>query len=352
MRNLLWLILTGLFVYSCALTKTGDISNDTLMTMAGDTVTADEFIYLYEKNNFNNDSIYSEKDVSSYLELFQNFKLKVRAAKDVGLDTTQAFETEYNTYKDQLIRPYLAESKENERLVQEAYGHMQWEIDAAHIMVSLKQDALPEDTLVAHNKIADILKSARSGVDFEELAFQYSEDPSAKTNKGRLGYFTAFQMVYSFEEAAFNTPVDSISGIIRSQFGYHILKVLDKRPYSGKVKVSHIMLLKGSGTEDFLRNKIFEIHNQVTGGVDWNELCQKYSEDERTKDTGGTLPLLGLRQINDQAFETVAFSLKSPGEISDPVQSQFGWHIIRLEEKIGLEPFDQLQESLKQMPRH
>jgi peptidyl-prolyl cis-trans isomerase SurA len=348
MRNLAWLLLTGLFAYSCALTKTGDTSNDTLMTVAGDTITADEFIYLYEKNNFNNDSIYSENDVNTYLELFQNFKLKVRAAKAAGIDTTQAFKSEYKTYKDQLIRPYLAESRENDRLVKEAYEHMQWEIDAAHIMVSLSQDALPEDTLVAYNKIDGILKRAMSGDDFEELAFQNSEDPSAKTNKGKLGYFTAFQMVYSFEEAAFSTPVDSISGIIRSQFGYHILKVLDKRPYSGKVKVSHIMLLKGGGSEEFLRNKIFEIHEQATGGADWNELCRKYSEDERTKDLGGTLPVLGLRQINDQAFESVAFALKEPGNISDPVQSQFGWHIIKLEEKIGLEPFDQLQESIKQ----
>jgi len=348
MRNLAWLLLTGLCAYSCTLTKNSGISNDTLMTVAGDTTTADEFIYLYEKNNFNNDSIYSEKDVNAYLELFQNFKLKVRAAKAAGIDTTQAFKNEYKTYKDQLIRPYLAESKENDRLVQEAYEHMKWEIDAAHIMVSLNKDAMPEDTLAAYNKIAGILKSARSGVDFEDLAFQYSEDPSSKTNRGRLGYFTAFQMVYSFEEAAFNTPVDSISGIIRSQFGYHILKVLDKRPYSGKVKVSHIMLLKGSGSEDFLRNKIFEIHDQAIGGADWNELCRKYSEDERTKDTGGTLPALGLRQINDQAFESAAFALQEPGEISDPVQSQFGWHIIRLEEKIGLEPFDQLQESIRQ----
>ncbi len=348
MRNLAWLLLTGLIAHSCAVTKTGGIINETLMTVAGDTITADEFIYLYEKNNFNNDSIYSEEDVNAYLELFQNFKLKVKAAKATGLDTTQAFKGEYKTYKDQLIRPFLAESKENDRLIQEAYEHMKWEIDASHIMVSLKQDALPEDTLSAYNKIAGILKSARSGVDFEELAFQYSEDPSAKTNKGRLGYFTAFQMVYPFEEAAFNTPVDSISGIIRSQFGYHILKVLDKRPYSGKVKVSHIMLLNGGGSEDVLRNKIFEIHDQATGGADWSELCRKYSEDERTRDTGGTLPILGLRQINDQAFESVAFSLSEPGDISDPVQSQFGWHIIRLEEKIGLEPFDQLQENIKQ----
>ena len=348
MRNPGLFILTCLIAFSCSITKPGGISEKTLMTLAGDTITADEFIYLYEKNNFNNDSMYSEADVDSYFELFENFKLKVKAAKAAGIDTLSSFKSEYKTYKDQLVQPLMAENKENDRLTKEAYEHMKYEIDAAHIMVSLKPDALPEDTLIAYNKIASILDSAKSGMDFEELAYQYSEDPSAKSNKGRLGYFTAFQMVYSFENAAYNTPVDSVSGIIRSQYGYHILKVLDRRPYSGKVKVSHIMLLKGSGSESFLRNKIFEIHEQAIGGADWNELCRKYSEDERTKDTGGALPFLSLRQINDPAFEAVAFNLQAPGQISDPVQSQFGWHIIRLEEKVGLESFEQLQESIKQ----
>ncbi len=348
MRKFLPILFPIILFYSCALIKTGSIHDKELLILAGDTISAGEFIYLYEKNNFNNDSIYNDQDVDDYLQLFENFKLKVKAAKEEGIDTTKAFISEYTTYKDQLVRPYLAEAKESEKLVQEAYEHMKFEIDAAHIMVALKAEALPEDTIIAYTKIAGLLKQVQSGSDFDELAVQYSEDPSAKNNKGRLGFFTAFQMVYPFEKAAYNTPVDSISDILRSPYGYHILKVLEKRPYSGKVKVSHIMLLQGSGTEDLLRSKIFQIHDQAVGGADWNELCRKYSEDERTKDSGGTLPLLGLRQINDEAFEKTAFALQDPGQISDPVKSQFGWHIIRLEERIGLQSYDELKEELKQ----
>ncbi len=335
---------------ACAVQNQSDIKKSILFSIDGDPTVADEFIYVYEKNNFNNDSLYFEKDVDEYFDLFVNFKLKVQAAKSEGMDTTQAFLDEFNTYKEQLIKPYLAETQAQEKLVKEAYERMKYEVDASHILISVDQNASPEDTLKAYEKISEVFQKAKSGEDFEELAVKYSEDPSAKSNKGRLGYFTAFQMVFAFEDAAYNTPVDSISDIIRSRFGYHIIKVHDKRPFSGKVKVSHIMITNQNGTidENTMKNKIFEIHDQVVGGANWNELCQRYSEDQRTKNNGGTLPFIGLRQINDEAFENVAFGLQTPGEISDPVRSRFGWHIIKLEEKQGLQPFEEVREELEQ----
>ena len=341
---LLWII------SGCAVLNKSNLEDSTLLTINGDPTIADEFIYVYEKNNFNNDSLYFEEDVDEYFDLFVKFKLKVEAAKSAGIDTSKAFIDEFNGYKDQLIKPYLSETKEQERLVEEAYERMKYEVDASHILISVDQNAAPEDTAKAYQTIAEVYQKAKSGEDFEGLAMEFSQDPSAKTNKGRLGYFTAFQMVFAFEEAAFNTPVDSISDIIRSRFGYHILKVHDKRQFSGKVKVSHILITNQNGTvdENTMKNKIFEIHDQLSGGADWNELCQKYSEDQRTKNNGGTLPFIGLRQINDEAFENVAFNLQTPGEISDPVRSKFGWHIIKFEERQGLQPFEELKEELEQ----
>jgi peptidyl-prolyl cis-trans isomerase SurA len=350
MKHHLLLILLLLIVSSCAIQKNSALEDAVLFKIDEEPTVADEFIYVYEKNNFNNDSLYYEEDVDKYFELFVNFKLKVEAAKAAGIDTSKAFLDEFKTYKDQLIKPYLSETKEQERLVEEAYDHMKYEIDASHILISVDENAIPEDTAAAFQKITEIFEKARAGEDFESLAVEYSEDPSAKTNKGRLGYFTAFQMVFAFEEAAYNTPIDSVSDILRSRFGYHILKVHDKRPFSGKVKVSHIMITDQNGTvdENTLKNKIFEIHDQLVGGADWDELCKKYSEDQRTRNNGGTLPFIGLRQINDEAFEGVAFNLQNPGEISDPVRSRFGWHIIKLEEKQGLQPFEELKEELEQ----
>ena len=340
----------ALMISSCAVLNQSPPDTAELFSIDGTPTIADEFIYVYEKNNFNNDSLYHAADIDAYFDLFVNFKLKVAAAKTAGIDTTQAFLDEYKTYKDQLIRPYLSETKEQERLVAEAYERMKYELDASHILISVDENAVPEDTLIAYGKMVEIYHKARSGEDFGQLAAAYSEDPSAKTNEGRLGYFTAFQMVYAFEDAAYNTPVDSISDILRSRFGYHILKVHDKRPFSGQVKVSHIMVTNQNGTldEQTMKNKVFEIYDQIVGGADWNELCKMFSDDQRTKNEGGTLPFIGLRQVNDEAFENVAFSLQNTGDISDPVRSRFGWHIIKLEEKQGLQPFEQMEEDLKQ----
>ena len=350
MKKVGYLYLIFWMISACSIIKPTDSANSTLFTINYSPTSADEFRYVYEKNNFNNDSIYTEEDIDNYFDLFLNFKLKVDEAKSQGLDTTEAFQTEYTTYKDQLIKPYLAESKEQERLLEEAYDRLKYEVDASHILISVGPDAAAADTLKAHQKMKEIYDKAVAGEDFGNLAQQYSEDPSAKSNQGRLGYFTAFQMVYAFEEAAYTTEIDSISPIIRSRFGYHILKVHDKRPMSGKVKVSHIMLRVTPNQPDTLalRDRIFEIHERAVGGEDWNDLCRSYSEDQRTKNAGGTLPLLGLRQINDEAFESVAFALETPGEISDPVRSRYGWHIIRLEEKVGLEPFEELKPTLEQ----
>ncbi len=337
-------------ISSCAVLPKSDLENSTLFSIDENLTLADEFLYIYEKNNFNNDSIYTENDVDEYFELFVNFKLKVEAARSAGMDTTKIFIDEFESYKGQLIKPYQTETIERERLVLEAYNRMKYEIDASHILVTVDPAATPEDTATAYNKILEVKEKAKTGQDFGELATKYSEDPSAKSNKGHLGYFSAFQMVYAFEDAAYKTEVDSVSDITRSRFGYHILKVHDKRRSMGKVKVSHIMIRnEGNNTDSaFVRNKIFEIHDQIMGGADWNELCVKYSDDQRTKNNGGTLPFIELKQINDTAFENVAFGLQNPGEISDPVKSKYGWHIIKLEEKKGLEPFEEIKDDLNQ----
>jgi peptidyl-prolyl cis-trans isomerase SurA len=293
-----------ILISSCTILSKSDLSKAELFSINSESVLAEEFMYVYEKNNFNNEDMYTAKDVDEYARLYVNFKLKVSEAKALGLDTTEAFIKEYASYKDQLIKPYLTEAKEQERLVEEAYDRMKHEIDASHILITVDQQAEPKDTVIAYQKIAEIYSRAKNGEDFGTLAKSYSEDPSAKMNGGRLGYFSAFQMVLPFEDAAYNTAVNSISDIIRSRFGYHILKVHDKRPYSGQVKVSHIMLRSNPNGSDSVtvRNKIFEIHDQVTGGADWNELCRKYSEDQRTKNNGGTLPFISENQEQRRYF--------------------------------------------------
>ncbi len=315
-------------------------------------VSVAEFKYVYEKNNFNNDSIYYPKDIDNYLDLYINFKLKIQEAEAEGYDTTRAFLNEYNKYKEQLIKPYLPEEQEIEKLTKEAYERMKTEVNAAHILVRLPENPSPEDTLKAYQKILEIRQKALDGTPFDQLAKQFSEDPSARLNGGHLGYFTVFQMVYPFEQAAYTTPAGQISPIVRTQFGYHIIKIYDRRPSQGTVKVAHIMVRMKPDKSDSVatRNKIFEIYDQLASGADWNMICSQFSDDLRTKNSGGELPYFGIGQI-DQEFADAAFSLDSTGQISDPFQTRYGWHIIRLIDKKPIDSFKDMKQQLESKVR-
>jgi peptidyl-prolyl cis-trans isomerase SurA len=312
------------------------------------TVTADEFIYLYKKNHQNKPDEFTKEKIQEYLDLFINFKLKVEEARSRGLDTTAAFKKEFNSYKEELRKPYLPDNRLSDSLARLTYERLKEEVEASHILVMVKADASPEDTLAAYNKIMALRKRVVEGEDFGALAMQHSDDQSAKTNKGLIGYFTALQMVYPFETAAYSTKAGEVSMPVRTRFGYHIIKVHNRRPAGGEVEVSHIMISNEGKDAMKARNLIFEIYDQLQGGVKWEELCKQYSDDPATKDSGGRLRAFGvgaLKQI--PTFEETAFSMKKEGDISDPFQTQFGWHIIRLEKKIPVQSFDEMGTTLK-----
>lgn len=320
-----------------------------VFSVAGNTITADEFIYLYKKNHQNKEQDFTKAKIDEYLSLFINFKLKVQEARHRGMDTTKSFIKEYNSYKEELRKPYLPDASLTDSLVKLTYDRMKEEIKASHILINVKPDASPEDTLKAFTKITGIRKNIMAGEDFSKAAAIYSEDPSAKTNMGNLGYFTAMQMVYPFESAAYNTKKGDVSAPVRTRFGYHIIKVFDRRPAQGEVEVSHIMIRTGEEkSSEVAKNTIFNIYDQLQAGVKWEELCKQYSEDPASKGNGGKLKPFGTGAMAGvPEFEKAAFNLKKPGEISDPVQTQYGWHIIRLEQKIALQSLDAMAPVLK-----
>lgn len=317
--------------------------------MAGEAVTAEEFIYLYKKNHTNQGVDFTPEKINEYLTLFINFKLKVKEAKMRGMDTTASFVKEYNSYRNELRKPYLPDARLTDSLVRLTYERMKEEIMAAHILITVKPDDPPDDTLKAYNRIMEIRNGILGGEDFAAAAALYSEDPSAKTNQGKLGYFTAMQMVYPFETAAYSLKIGDVSNPVRTKFGYHIIKVIDRRPARGEVEVSHIMIRTGDGKDNQkAKDTIFSLYEQLQAGVQWDDLCKQYSEDPASKDNGGRLRPFGTGAMASvPEFESVAFSLQKPGEFSDPFQTQYGWHIIRLEKKIPLPSFEALSPSLK-----
>ncbi|MCB9184040.1 MAG: peptidylprolyl isomerase [Flavobacteriales bacterium] len=320
-----------------------------LMTVDGQPVTRAEFEAIYKKNN--KDAAVTPEALDEYMQLFINYKLKVREAETLGMDTITKFRNELDGYRKQLARPYLIDRELNDALLREAFDRSQQEVRASHILVQVAPDALPEDTLAAWNKLMGLRARVLKGEDFATVAKASSDDPSAAKNGGDLGWFSALQMVYPFENAAYSTPVGEVSQPVRTRFGYHILKVAGKRPARGQVKVAHIMLRSTDQDtpekQASAEQRIKEIHKQLaSGAMTFGDAALKFSEDESTNTKGGELGQFGTGKMIEE-FEDAAFALKEPGQISEPVKTRFGWHIIKSIEVIPPPTYEQAKGELK-----
>jgi len=309
----------------------------------------DEFLRVYNKNlDLVKDE--SQKNLDTYLDLYIGYKLKVEKANKLGLQNGTAYLNELKSYRTQLSKNYLNDSKVTEELVKEAYERMKKEVRAYHILVMVDEGAAAEDTLKAYQKIVDLRNRVTGGEHFEKVAVQFSEDPSAKENTGDLGYFSAFRMVYPFENAAFNTKIGSVSKPFRTRFGYHIIKVVDIRESQAEVTVAHIMLSKSDDANLEAKNKqtIEELYKKLQQGESFDALAKQFSEDKSTAIRGGVLQRFGSGQLSSEAFEKTAFSLKNKGDLSQPLQTQFGWHILKLIEKHPLRTYSELKPELEE----
>jgi peptidyl-prolyl cis-trans isomerase SurA len=323
-------------------------TNEVVATVNGNSIKKGELIYAFKKNRPKNEKIQVDS-LEKYLEQYINFKLKVLEAEKSGIDTTKAFKEEYEGYISQVQKPYMQNPISELDLIQEAYDRMKYEINAAHILIRINNVNSQADTLQAYQKIDSVRNLALNGNSFEELAKKYSSDGSSK-NGGSLGWFSSMAMVYPFESGAYNTPVGGISKIVRSQFGYHIIKVNDKREARGKVKTSHIFLTKNGRTVENGRQLIQTVYDSIQSGGDWKQLCIKYSEDTQTKQNGGALPFAGNGELPDE-FLNGAYSIATAGTIRKPIETSYGWHIIRLDAKQGLPSFESLKDELSEKIR-
>lgn len=337
----------ALFIATTAFAQPGD--NSTLLSVGGDNVTRGEFMTIYKKNNSNPTAI-DKKSVTDYLDLFINFKLKVKEAKDLGLDTVKTFVSELRGYRKQLATPYLTDKEVNDKLLTEAYDRSKKDVRASHILIKCDAEALPKDTLAAYKKAMSLRDRINKGEDFNKLAEQFSDDPSAKENKGDLGYFTVFNMVYQFENAAYSTPKGQVSMPVRTRFGYHLVKVEDVRDAQGTIRTAHIMVKLPKDAKqadiDAAKVKIDEVYNKLKGGEKFEDLAAKYSDDKASAKKGGELPWFGTGRMVPE-FETAAFGLKADGDYSAPVLTQYGWHIIKRMEKKGVPAFDDVKTEFK-----
>lgn len=329
-------------------------TKDVLFTIDNHPYYTDEFIRVYNKNlDLVKDD--SQKDLDKYLDLFLGYKLKVEKANKLGLQNGTSYQNELKSYRNQLSKNYVNDSKVTNELVREAYDRMQQEVRASHILILVDEGASPQDTLKAYNRIIEIKRRLDAGEDFIAVAQQTSEDPSVKENNGDLGYFSAFRMVYPFENAAYKTNVGKISKPFRTRFGYHIVKVVDKRTNRGEVTVAHIMIVKpnvpDAAQQEKAKATIEDIYKKIQQGESFESLAQQFSEDKSSAPKGGVLQRFGSGQLSSEEFENVAFSLVKKDDISVPFQSQFGWHIVKLIEKHPVRSFDDMKGELEEKIR-
>ena len=355
--------LTVLFVLAINVTWLYGQEDDkrVLLTITGDPVTVSDFMHVYKKNNLNNEQN-NPNAMRDYLDLYINFRLKVKEAMDMGLDTVSSFKKELEGYRKQLAQPYFVDEEIVNKLLNEAYDRKKIDIRASHILVKVDKNALPADTLTAYQKALDIRQRIANGEDFGTVAADVSEDQSArdsqasqyrparKGNLGDLGYFTVFDMVYPFENAAYNTPVNQVSTPVRTDFGYHIIKVTDRQEALGQVQVAHIYisLAPNSNHQDSLlkKSRIDEAYQQLMNGVSFAEVVKNYSEDKQSVSTGGKLPWFGANRMVPEFIIEVR-NLKDTGDISKPFMTSFGWHIIKLLDRKKVGTFDEEKVALK-----
>lgn len=342
MRNKLFI---GVFALSALMVLNAKQKDPVLMSVNGNDVNLSEFEYLYNKNK---QQQLEKQSLDKYLEMFTIYKLKVADAKAAGVDTTKSFITEFDHYRDDLAAPYLEDKTVEDKLAREAYERMKEDVEVSHIMYYLEDQDTKSRT--KPKEFLDSLKKCiLAGQDFGELAAKYSIDRTAKENKGNIGFIGAGKLPYSFEYAAYNTPVGSLSDIVETRFGYHLIKPLSRRPSQGQVLVEHIMKLipKDASKDEANKKKaqMDSIYQLLKKGANFEELAIKESDDPGSAKKGGLLPWFGAGEMVSE-FEKKSFAM-AKDSICPPFATAYGYHIIKKLDSRGLDSYENLKDKIK-----
>lgn len=354
------ILLLGVISIIASKPASAQVKDPVVLSVAGEEITKSEFLNVYQKNNVNGE-VLDRKSLEDYMELYINFRLKVKEAESLGMDTMKSFIDELAGYRKQLAQPYLIDETMNKALLKEAYDRKKEDIRASHILIKVDRNASPEDTLKAYKEIMAIRKRALKGEDFGKLAVEHSDDLSAqdkemdgkkiKGNRGDLGYFTVFDMVYPFETGAYNTKVGEISMPVRTDFGYHLIKVTDRKPALGRVQVAHILIRPQADATAAdsaeIEKKIHSVYQRILDGEDFANLAKEASDDKTTASKGGVLPWFGANRMIPEFIKEVS-KLSKPGDMTKPFSSSFGWHIVKLIDKKEIGSYDDNLNDLKQ----
>lgn len=329
-------------------------SSQTLFTYGNDSVSVQEFMQAYRKNN---PSENSEKAKREYLDLYIVSRLKIKEAKERGYDTLPHIVAEMQNLREQILPSYLNDTESLDKLVDEAYHRSQKDIHLAHIFIAIDGT----DTASAFQKATQAYQQLQKGRSFTATAREYSSDPSATANGGDIGYITVFSLPYELENLAYGTSAGKISPLYRSKAGYHIFKNLGERKAVGRMRAAQILLAFPPNVNDAEKQQVKKLadslYNRLLKGDDFGKLAAQFSADPISSHTEGRFPEFGVSQY-DPAFETAAFALPKDGAISKPFATMHGYHIIQRLGRIPVnrnrnnaEAMQQLREKVQQDDR-
>ncbi len=345
-RTLILLLFVVPFVFELSAQKKK--KDPVLFTVDGVPVHVSEFNYIYTKTNADK-ADYSKASVDEYLDLYKKFKLKVRRAKEMQLDTIPSLIKELDGYRRQLADSYLIDKEVTNKLIDEVYERQKKDIDIGHIMVAFGKTTNPADTMIAYKKITEAQAKIVGGANWEDVAMEYSDDNSKAKNKGRIGFVTAMfpNGFYALENASYTLKKGKLSKILRTKVGYHLVKVFGERPARGEIEVAHILArVKDEKDAGQAKAKIDAAYKKLQSGATFEAVAKSDSDDQLTAAKGGYIGFFGINRY-DPDFENSAFAIKKDGDYSAPIKSNIGYHIIKRVSRRGLQPLKIVKSGLQ-----
>lgn len=324
--------------------------NDVLFSVEDSPVSVSEFKYIYEKNNRENAS-YTKESIEEYLELYINFKLKVQRAKELGLHNKESYKQELLGYRRQLADSYVIDREVIDQIVDDIFERKKTDVQVKHILVSVRKKTSEAATDNALRKLKVIQEALKNGMSFEAAAKQYSDDKGSGANNGNIGYISAAlpDGYVELENAIYEMKVGEVSAPVRTDLGFHILKVESIRPSRGKMEVQHILIRnkKNGRISTDSKSRIDTIYQILSrDGSKFDMMAKTLSEDKQTAGKNGQLGFFGIGEY-EQSFEDGAFALLNDGDLSKPVETSIGWHVIKRLSKKSHDTKEQLKAMVK-----
>lgn len=326
-----------LFVLSCFVVLTGTSSAQTLFAYGEHAVDVKDFLKAYQKN-ITQPVKNKAQSVSDYLDLYIRSRLRIQEAYEKRMDTLPAMKVELENLRTQISQNYMTDPEVSSRMLKEAFQRSQKDLHIAHLFISIRNAEGFIDTNLARRKLDTVLQLLKKGDDFAKTARLHSDDTSARSNGGDLGYITLLTLPYELENAVYNIPAGKYSAPVRSKAGFHIFKNLGERKAVGKIKAQQILLAIPPGADEATRKQIAaradSLYKRILAGDNFNRLAADFSNDYISAASGGLMPDIGVGQF-DPAFEKALWSLPKDNAVSKPFLTSHGWHILK---RVSLKP--------------